>query len=437
MKNQLSYIIYLVLTVFICPSCAGLKSDKYVSHVTTAEDSSTIAFFLNEDKHALIEYVEPIIKKRIISIGWCDISKPHEIKRIRIDTLGKEFIGWGGEPAPKSIKFSPDSRKIGVLTPNKLSIVNLKSNELQLSIDTRRQVSTFQWLSDTEIGYVTHEPPIPSDSYAIETIKNLGYDSDSLSRSFWRKRINSKERSLIYKDSGEFIRTFDYGGKFPLREQSEYWSPNGNYVIYRLYSQFKLLDVNNKKTQVLGRAIGSELGVCWKSDSSAAFCTSNDNHVAFLVVPESGETQDYSKKFKESITERYKATHLGTRNILEDLSLESWTYNDKFLMFNGCLGPGGYLILLEPWRVIETKKQLAKFIAFQNSNPPYILPLPIGNAIELYSPNISIARLDDKGDITEVKTIMTNVSGPGTFTPDGKFVITSEGNRVKVCKIEF
>ncbi|MHC4664629.1 MAG: hypothetical protein ACYS9T_01565 [Planctomycetota bacterium] len=430
MKNCFSYIICFILTISISPTYA---SHKYVSHVTIAQNSSTVAFFLNEDKYGPIAIAGPKIRKRVMDIGWCNISKPHDIKRIGIDTLGKEFGGWGGEPAPKSIKFSPDSRKIGVLTPNTLSIVNLKTNKLQLSIDTQRKLSTYQWLSDKEIGYVTHEAPAPADLYAIE---GLGYDSDSVSRSSWRQKIDSKERSLIHKDRGEFMRaTHEFGGTFPLREQSEYWSPNGKYAIYISDYQFKLLDIQKKKVQVIGK--GFESRVCWKSDSSAAFCTSEDNKVAFLVGPEAGKVRDYSKNLKQSISGTYIAASLGTLNMLEGLSLESWTYNDKFLMFNACLGPGGYLIQLDPWRVIETKKQLAKFIVFDNSRPPYILPIPIDNAIGVYSQSMSIARLNDAGDIKEVKTIIRNASGPGTFTPDGKYLVISAGDKIKVHEIGF
>ncbi len=426
MRNK--SVCFTFLSIVLLNSFAAY-GEKHISCVTISKNSTTIAFFLNEDKHALIEIVEPRINKRIISIGWCNISKPDDIKRIRIDTLGKEFSGWGGEPAPKDIKFSPDSQKIAVLTPNKISIVNLKTNKPQLSIDTRRQISTFQWLSDTEIGYVEHETPTSSDYYEIDAI---GYDSASVSRSFWQQKINSEDKKLIYKDSGECFREFDFGGRFPTREQSEYWSPNGEYVIYVSNFQFRLLDVKSKKVRFIKRG-RSETIACWKSDSSTAFCTSDDNHVAFFVIPKTGETKDYSNKLKESISGTYKMHPLGDQSILGGLSLESWTYDNKFLIFNGCLGPGGYLIQLEPWQTIETKSQLAKHMKFVS--PPYLLQIPLDDGVEIYSPGVSVAKYDKKGNIYEVNQLIPDAHSPGTFSPNRKYLVFSTGWKLRVHKL--
>ena len=95
--SQIEYkIVFVMYFMLLIPfSSSYAREYDFISHVTVAKDSSTISFFVNKDRHALIEFVEPKVNRRIINIGWCDRGRFFSTTYITTEQA-KVWYLWAG-----------------------------------------------------------------------------------------------------------------------------------------------------------------------------------------------------------------------------------------------------------------------------------------------------------------------------------------------------
>jgi hypothetical protein len=384
-----------------------------VSGITVSGDSRTVAYLVNTQRPIGGRFGREAAVERRISVAWCDAGSPQIARKLEVDVF-EELSGEAAvDFAPGRIEFSPNGRKLAVLTPHRLTVIDLKFYKRLFWVETEERVSSFHWLSDTEVGYVKHGlkeydhvaavfPPPPHTSY---------------SRTFWVVQTMAGGRHIICTDE-EVFRLGRRGGRGPmLPMQPEVWSPDGRYVAYVSGRQVKVLRIRDRNLKSLGRA-GFDTRVFWKPDSSALFFADSEYRTAGLFKTATSTLTDFSSRLEYE---------LGA--VLEGLVLDGWMSDGKFLVFNGDGGCGSYIVRLEPFKAVGVGHY-----ADRGESRAYVTPAPMENTVCVYGGGLSLARVDSNGRLGNVRHLLSSVDEAAVFAPNGQFMVTrtSEPARIRI-----
>jgi len=270
--------------------------------------------------------VDGKVWSRTISLHWCAIESPSQQSSVAIDSLGLGFAGYAAVPA--DIKWSPSGTCIGVLTPQKLVLVDAKSKNVKMFEDGT--ITSFAWLSDDEVAYCTRR-----------TGKGMQR------RVICRQKIDHTHRS----DAVEF----DW---YPANTYfwQEHWSPSGQYVVVMepaIGGRFQMVDVLGTTSRPFGQTNAHDEAVAWSRDSRQAFCVSetvgpNDAYEALLISTGASILADCSKQYQESFATGKHWPRLEP----------FWTVDGAYVIGNDDR-TGGYLIQPNPWRVVHLGQMLS------------------------------------------------------------------------------
>lgn len=396
----------LLMLLFQCSYCLA------DSQITVSPNSTKYAYVTSTSQVSFSLFSpEPKINRRDLSVTWGDLRKPQDSSKLQLGTLtGSQYERWGGDVPPMDIQFSPDSQFLCVLTPQKLDLIKTADKTITASIESNQQIKTFRWISPHEVAFARH----PAQNV----------------RQFVKFDLQAKqEKNLLEaRDQGEmFEATQDFGGRFALTEQSEYWDPTGKYVVYNTDWQIHLADLSTGKIFTPSfRNVFNE-GIAWKSDSSRVFCLlgirGESDMIVFTIDPVTNKVHDYTSQFRSSFkTEPYL------------MGFSGWSHDSKWLLFNDCLGVGAFLVRLEPWKVVYLNAVLTQKLSTQAK--PYVLPIPMNGFVQIYSPGAGLAKIDDEGNISQIYPILKDAYGPVTLSPDGKYSAFQKNKSVQVQPVE-
>lgn len=427
-----SYLRHMFAVAFLfclCSfSCASI-GDGDPEKILFSPDSSKIAFMWSENfyKFALIPIDTPLLKKEIY-VYLCNTTKHQERRSFKVDTLeqGKVYDSL-------DIRFSLDSSYLAVFTSSRLSIIDSETNKLW-RLAEGQEVTSFQWLGNSQIGYCVHQPAQD--------------DSSHFERVFWKQNVTDRleTRSLIYKESSE-------KNSYNLHES---WSPQGRYVIFltnphQKNSLFNLLSIRQRKIllsfgkpesfaamhNLQGDGIGINWegnGISWKGDDTEVFCTAGivgtsivgkgPNAQAYLIDTENSRILDCSKDFLETFGTDISPNVMG-----------EWTPDRKFIMVNDSTDLGSCLIQPVPWKIIRLQEKLALHLKLDEKYKPRLFPVPmlgwIGiNAIgvdEKYAANESTKYAIDYSGRKLLK--LFDAKGWWDCSPDGRYAAVIGRNK--------
>jgi len=257
-----------------------------------------------------------------------------------------------------SIKFSSDSRHLGILTRGILSCIDLKTARMWVVAPPDERVTTFAWIGPDEMGYV----------------------GSPKNRVFFRHNINNppEARRVILKNAGPTVQ----GASFPF----EYWSPRGRFVFYKKHSRaFALLEVDTRAVRSFDTPPAVGMQVAWRSDESAALCVSyNEDHsptAAMLIGLRTGETVDVSERYVAAFADAHTSE-------LEP----AWTPDGKDFIVN-TWNRGGFLVQPRPWKIIPIGERLAPYLGGHyepytyggdpRPEPPWVHSFPIAGWVKV------------------------------------------------------
>ena len=262
------------------------------SHITSISPNGRKVAFVWE-KQWYLPTVEGEVYKRHLNTVWCDCDNPRKKKSVKAETIGKEYMGSGRVPV--DMKFSPDSKTIGLITPNYLSVIDVESEELVRLSAPGDAVTSFQWLDDEVIGYAT-----------------VSRANQKHSVTFWSQCIHSthEDRWEIARDS--IPHEMGYWEDDATWRRGEFceecWSPSGWHVIFANQhgGELKLVDTEAGSITPVFKGCfcmdTSEISgpIAWKNDESQVFCLGViqgdlDNHAAFLIDTKNGHLIDCSR----------------------------------------------------------------------------------------------------------------------------------------------
>ncbi len=210
--------LFFVIAVLFCTILFWWQVGAVVMHVGEAQairfspDGSKLVFVWTDSWG--IPLPEGPIPKRNITVYWCDVSTRDVQRSVKVDTVGSKYSGYN--TVPIGFEFSPDSCHLAIATPNGLRLINLDTARLWRMSSRGEVVTSFAWLANDEIAYVTH------------TNKGVRR-KDKVDRTFWRQKISDgpNTRLFIYREEGITGR-IDPWVEYPL----EHWSPTGQHVIF-------------------------------------------------------------------------------------------------------------------------------------------------------------------------------------------------------------
>jgi hypothetical protein len=396
----------LLLPLFLC-SCSPL--DHYI---TVSPDSAQYAYVTSTRQYSYSLFSpEPHIYRRDLSATWGDLRKPQQTKKIELGSLaGPQYDRWGGDVPPMDIQFSQDCQFLCVLTPLKLVCIKTSDKTIMVSIDSNRQIKTFRWISPQILMFTRHRA------------QNV--------REFVELDLQTKREKILLEihDQGEMYQAVeDFGGRFALTEQSGYWDPSGKYVLFNTDWKLQLADMATREifTPSFQNVFGGGIG--WTSDGSRVFCLlgnrGDGGMIAFTMDPVTHEIHDYSSQFRSSF--KLEAYQMG---------FAGWSFDNRWLLFNDCLGVGAFLVQLDPWKVVYLNDILMQKLSAQCK--PYVLPVPIKGFVQIYSPGTGLAEIDNEGNITRYDPIAKDAFGPVTVSPNGKYAIFQINWTVHVQPLE-
>lgn len=290
--------------------------------------------------------VDGKVWSRTISLHWCATGSPDEQSSVIVDTLGIGFAGYAAIAA--DIKWSPSGTRIGVLTPQKLVLVDAKAKTVKTFEDGR--ITSFAWLSDDEVAYC-----------ARRTGKGVQR------RVICRQKMDQTQRSNVV----EF-------GWYPANDYSwqEHWSPSGQYVVVMepaIGGQFQMVNVLDATSRPFGQTNAHDEGVAWSRDSRQAFCVSetvgpNDAYEATLVSVGGSIVANCSRRYQETFAAGKQRPRLEP----------FWTADGTYVIGNAARD-GGYLIQPNPWQAVHLGQILSSRseVPKTSTNLPWLFWLPV------------------------------------------------------------
>jgi hypothetical protein len=306
--------------VFFQSGCVG--TGHVASQATFSPDSQKVAYLWEEGLQ------EPLVEGktwlRTIHLRWCPADAPQRMSSVPIRTVGCKYAGYGSVGG--DVQWSPDGTRIGILTAEILVIVEVATLAKKEVRDGK--ITSFAWLSATEIGY------------SCRRVKG-----GMQRRVICRYEINAA-------DSNE-VAAFDWS-RADEYSWHEYWAPSGQYVVFvepALRGRYHLVSMRTGASHAFGQNGAYSNGAAWAADSSRVLCVSDKvglptAYEAILLDPATQTTVDCSSGFMATFAEH--------RPDLEPV----WTADGKYVIVNA-LEVNGHLVQPDPWKAIPLGKTLA------------------------------------------------------------------------------
>lgn len=396
-------VLTFLVPVFGC--AAGCIAGTGRGDLTFSPDGTCVSH-LEEDR--LEEpWVDGKIWLRTIRLCWCRASDPARESSAAIAVLGAEFGGYVELPNLE-VKWSPDSSRIGVLTPHKLVIVDIDSGRKAEIRDGR--IMGFAWTPDDEVAYCARR-----------------------TRGTAQRRVICR-RSLVSDHSTEVVAFPEYPGRNLEMDFSwrTYWAPSGEYVIFLEPSpvgQYQCVNLSDGTHSAFGQADLADQFVAWAPDSGHAFCVSRkigpeDHYEATLLEPATGKGLDCTSKFQEVLS--------GS----EPNESSIWTPDGKYVLVNG-LRTGGLLVHPHPWEVIPLGQIVAAKLRIESK--PWLFPLPVAGWVGvLPTGNIGDSPVKYAVDYSGKQVHALGETGDDwAVSPDGtRIAVFGRDNHVVIRKLD-
>ena len=340
-KAALGGLVLGVCTTLLTGCCSPHGVPTHI----TFDPAGTHVAYLWED-HWDGPVVDGKIWRRTISLHWCAADMPEKQSSVMIDMLGADFKGYVS--VPMEIKWSPSGTHVGVLTPQKFVLVDVKTKRTHVVKDSGT-IKSFAWLSNDEIVYCA---------------RRLAKGNQQ--RVICRQTVTSAQRTDVV--------AFDWYSEMEYTWQ-EHWSPSGEYVVVMepaLRGRFHMVDVQAATARPFGQGKAHDEGVAWSRDSKQAFCVSDtvgpaDSYEALLVSTNAEILADCTQKFRESFADD------GYGPSLEPF----WTTDGTYVIGNR-LKTGGCLIQPSPWRIVPLGEILSsrQEVPEETTTSPWIFWMP-------------------------------------------------------------
>ena len=358
-------------------------------------DGASVAYQWIERKDLPLPPEMPTIERKIY-VRWCALAAPTRQQSLLMITPGKKYRAVG-DASLVYVVFSPDSKHMAVVTPERTTIVQVQSDK-HWDLETPDQIVTsVVWTSDDQIGYAAHS-------------NRRGFVGSKTDRTLRLRKIRD-----IVGDGAITLYTAPYEGGASWG--IEHWSPGGRYVIFRNQrhgDDFRLFDVSTKTVTAFGQTKSYTEGVSWRPDGSAALCLSRGiggsaPYEALLLDPATGKTEDLTENFAKAF---------GS----DSLDLPAlWTPDGRYVIVN-TLKRGGCLVAPKPWQVVSVAERFLKKIGRGNERPEYIFPLLAKGWVRYWLGGTDYL----VGYSGETSVTLAPASAPGAgwhLTPDGDLAV--------------
>lgn len=379
----------LLCAVVCCGSCSG----AILNHVHASPNGNWVAY-LSAWETYIPAGPEPIEMSEVVTLYWAPTDNVKARQSLRIGAHFGERARGSQLWSETHLTFSPQGEHLAVTWPGSLLFIELATGRKNACELKHERVTSFCWLDEETLGYVT---------YAVDL------DGDGrLGRTVWRQRWNEPigQRAPIHHDPDIRFSVppmlYDEDGWWFV----EFWSPDGRYVLLPGAGESgppQLLATSGGPPQPcfakqfdLARASWNHAGtqvLCQVSDRT------NDASCVLLLDVPSGDVTDLSREFREMFSKPYLYPNL------------KWTPDDRFLVGSD-LRLGGFLIQPTPWEV----RLLGKKHAPQAQAPPWVHHQP--------APGLLTVRHVMQETIIDYEgNVVKSLAGPTstwTLLPDGK-----------------
>jgi len=329
------YIAVLGLVLLLVATVGAYAGTVQTGRICFSPSGSSIAWLATES--VTIPWgPENLDLSEVLSLRWCSVHDPHQQHYVKIASRHFKLSGTGLS-AETHMYFSPDSRHLAVIWPKNIMILDLATGDHRKLPTYDEILSSFAWLNDTTIGYVSYTK-----------------QQDVITRTFWRQGIaeDQAERTAMYQESElQELPLWFYQYDWPR----EYWSPRGTWVIFGRHGkegQPSLLHIPEGTIRSIGRADSHFKKASWRSDETRlmwiAYNSTAEAYEVFLLDLVSDQTTDLTEEFTQSLGKP-----------LPDIEIDrEWTPDGKYVVANDS-GCGGHLIQPRPWRAIAIGKMMA------------------------------------------------------------------------------
>ncbi|HOX38132.1 MAG TPA: hypothetical protein PL033_09100 [Candidatus Brocadiia bacterium] len=313
---------------------------------------------------------------------WFPAESPEKRRSIFLDSFGRKEHR---NTCECKLLFSTDAKRLAVIGPRKLTIVDLASGKSVVLTKADEMPTGAAWSSLDEITYVTHG-------------NHNGRYGTVFDRRVFAENVTERKRRQLFEQ-------FDCE-----TWRGESLSPNGRWLVSMQNSSdpIKLVDLSTgcATHEIVSKSIGFHAS--WKRDCSAVFIlghpAAGNPTKACLVKTGDGTVHDLSALFNEHFQEQLLCIdHL-------------WTPSGDYVVINGGQG-GGCLLRPEPFECIRLAKILCRD---QDPSFGWIYQEPAAGWARFWNPDTDFASTYD-GTQTVILGQSDSPGGGWILSPDGKY----------------
>ncbi|MCY2932170.1 MAG: hypothetical protein NTV86_22275 [Planctomycetota bacterium] len=268
----------------------GYFSDNHgvIAERSVSPDRSLEAYVRGDDRMNFSSFSRLGSPREHVWVHWGSPGSPLKTRKLLVAKAPADEETSHSLAGDVHLAFSPDSRRLAIITPDAVKVVDLITGRQWDLTGPEERVSSLAWASNTDVVYASHTylaPPREED------------DGQQLysNRTFWRQPFDrgAMERQMLYHETRVAA-----GANTRFAWPLESFSPTGDRVIFRTpieRGHFVMLDLAGRRGFGFGTTSANSQ-VWWKDDGSRALVSLSVPDKYLLVDAFGGRTTDVSAK---------------------------------------------------------------------------------------------------------------------------------------------
>lgn len=283
--------VWLVASVSLAAGGCGLfpsDSRGIISERKISPDRSLEAYVRADDRVNFSSLPRLGTRREHVWVHWGSPGSPLKTRKLLVAKAPADQETPSPIAENVHVVFSPDSRRLAIVTPESLKVVDLITGGHWDLTGPDERVSSLAWASDTDVVYAGH-------TYLVAPTREDDGRQMLSDRTFWRQTFNqgSQARQMLYHETRVAA-----GANTRFAWPLESFAPTGDRVIFRSpieAGHFVLLDLPARTGRRFGSASATSQ-VWWKDDGSRALVSQALPDKYLLIEAATGQAVDVSAK---------------------------------------------------------------------------------------------------------------------------------------------